>query len=206
MNKGLLLFLILLAVSCQPKVSEKGNPINKTPKDGNVLESSKRFEEWLRTSHEEDLRKIADTNRVVFRLNWSRAFHPEVILRVENFPIYTKITDSLYHVEQYAISKVYLDELNDYSSSALPFLYEQRNTKISLEEVESLKALANQLKIWEVKSDIKEILDGSVWELEIYMNGKYHQVSSNSVNPAIKRIGQEMMALAKLKLPKDEIY
>ncbi|WP_207436118.1 hypothetical protein [Sabulibacter ruber] len=207
MRKVILLYFILMTLSCKPKSREAVNPSTaKIPEKKEVLEDSARFEEWLRKNHEEDLKKLTDTNRVVFRLNWSRSFDPEIILRVQNFPIYTKITDSLYHVEQYAISKVYLDEINDYSSSALPYLYEQRNTKISLKDLERLKSLANQLKIWEENSDRKEVIDGSNWELEIYMNGKYHRVSSNTVNPAIKSIGQEMMRLAKLKISQEEIY
>ena len=109
-------------------------------------------------------------------------------------------------MEQYAISKVYLEGVNDNSSSERPYLFEQKNTKVTNEEMERLKSLAKELKIWEVESDREEIIDGSNWVLEIYMNGKYHQVSSNSVNPVIKRIGQEMMTLARLEIPKEEIY
>jgi hypothetical protein len=109
-------------------------------------------------------------------------------------------------MEQYAVSKVYLDDVNDYGSSKRPYLFEQRNHKVSAVELERLKSLADELNIWKEKSDRIEVIDGSMWELEIYMNGKYHLVTSNSVNPIIKRIGQEMMSLAKLNLPKEEIY
>ncbi|QHL88643.1 hypothetical protein GU926_14885 [Nibribacter ruber] len=206
MKKLLVMLSILLAIGCKNEPKEAvGPPIGQSPTSENG--TSKDVlppEEWLRKHYEENLREVSDTGRVVFRLNWRRAHHPGILLRVENFPIY--IEDTLFHVEQYAVSKVYLDDVNDYASSERPYLFEQRNYKISAEELERLKALANELNIWEEKSDREEIIDGSNWELEILMNGKYHLVTSNSVNPAIKRIGKEMMALARLNLPKEEIY
>lgn len=73
-------------------------------------------------------------------------------------------------------------------------------------DFEKLKDLANQLDIWKVKSDTIPQLDGSNWELEIYMHGRYQLVSSNSVNPAIKKIGLEMIKLSCLKLKEKEVY
>lgn len=199
------LIAILLMIGCKPKATETENStaVDLAEREEFFQDSVSR-EQWLSKNYEESIVQISDTNRVVFRLNWWRAFHPYVIIRIENFP--QQVQDSLY-VEQYAVSKVYRDELNDYSSLApRPYLFEQKNCKVSNAELEGLIALANKVNIWNVKSDKVIQTDGSNWELEIYMKGKYHLVSSNSVSPAIKEIGQEMIELSCLKLKKEEIY
>jgi len=162
--------------------------------------------DWLKKNYEENIEEISDTNRIIIRLNWYRSFHPFTIIRIENFPeILGDSTRQIIHADQFIISKVYRDDVNNYESSR-PFLFEQHNTKISDEELRRLMDVINKNDFWNQKSDLILQTDGSNWELEMYIKGKYHMVSSNKVNPLIKNIGLEMIKLSGLKLKQEEIY
>ena len=170
-------------------------------------------------NNEEDYEKLIDTARIVLRFSWWRAFHPYVVVRVENRP---EIRDSsgvrkLYE-EWFALYKGDISRLNHDCpvekdgkcfGKPLPFIHQQHVVLLKANEIPHIVKELDAMRFWQMKPSYNSRTphtDGSNWTLEVFYKGKYKVVTTDIPNKSIKRLCLEMLTMSGYKPKANGIY
>ncbi len=136
------------------------------------------------------------SNSESYRFLWLRTFHHPVAVRVDVKPdgtgiLTVKITTGAGGYRPGTIS-------------------ENRSQLLSKEQISTLLAMVGDVQFWKAPNPVNDQrgTDGSQWIIEGLKNGRYHVVDRWSPTSGVARQLGSLMAfdLAKLKIPKDEIY
>lgn len=175
---------------------------------------------YYRKFFEEDYRRIDDTARVALRFTWDRSFHEPVIIRLENRAT-IRLSDSTSRrevwQEWFATYKANIRKLNrDFVvqkgnrrlGKVPPFVFQQSVQVLPVNETPTIIAALDSIGFWQMKTSYPAPLhtDGSSWMLEVYRNGRYHEVSTDMQEHPIKEICLQLIRLSKYPATPDEIY
>ena len=224
---ALLVTICGLFVACVPQQkleSVNSNGVNPlawidTVRFNSNLTHVQRKQVYLVRNNEEDYEKLTDTARIALRFFWWRAFHPCVVVRVENRP---EIRDSsgvrkLYE-EWFAPYKEDISRLNhDYPvekgdrcfGKPFPFIHQQHVVLLGHNEVPHIIEELGASGFWQMKpvhSAGPPSTDGSSWTLEVFYKGKHKEITTNMPNEPIKKICLEMVKMSGFEPKPDEIY
>lgn len=175
---------------------------------------------FYKRNNEENYRDLHDTARVALRFFWWRAFHPFVIVRVENRP---EIWDSAgvrkVYEEWFATYKQGVSRLNhdcpvrqndQCSGKPLPFVHRQGVEILPVNQPPPLLAVLDSVDFWHLPADTatEAHTDGSSWTLQVYYKGRYRELSTNTTaaNHPLKRICRRMIKLSGYPVKPNEIY
>jgi hypothetical protein len=173
---------------------------------------------YLTRNNEEDYELLKDTNRVALRFFWWRAFHPYVVVRLENRPELHYSGGKLkVYEEWFALYKENVQRLNHDCPMQIddkcygkpyPFVHQQNINILKVNEVPQVVAKLADSGFWDMKSEYMSGLhtDGSSWTLEVYSKGKYKQVTTDLEQHPIKSICLEMLRLTGKKVEPKYIY
>lgn len=176
---------------------------------------------FYRRNFEEDYSKIEDTSRVALRFIWWRSFHGLTIVRLENRPTIAFIDGNIRKrkiwQEWFATYKTDIQSLNhDYtiwakdkrSGKIPPFVFQQHVEKLPVNKIPTAVQLLDSIKFWNMKpiDSAPAHTDGSYWTLQVYRNGKYHEVSTDKSDHALKSVCIQLLKLSKHPATPDEIY
>ena len=216
-----------LFVACAPEQKPevvKTNGVNPlawidTVRFNSNLTDAQQREVCLIRNNEEDYEKLTDTARIALRFFWWRAFHPYMVVRVENRP---EIRDSsgvrkLYE-EWFALYKEDISRLNHDCpvekdgkcfGKSLPFTHQQNVVLLNVNEIPNIVKELDAMRFWQMKPSYNSIAphtDGSNWTLEVFYKGKYKVVTTDIPNKSIKRLCLEMLKMSGYKPKTNEIY
>ena len=216
-------FFVACAPQQKPEVV-KTNGVNPsawidTVRFNSNLTDAQRKQVYLIRNNEEDYEKLTDTARVALRFFWWRAFHPYVVVRVENRP---EIRDSsgvrkLYE-EWFALYKEDILRLNHDCpiekdgkcfGKPLPFIHQQHVVLLKVNEMPHIVKELSALGFWQMKPAYNPgppSTDGSSWTLEVFYKGKYKEVTTDMPNEPIKKLCLEMLKMSGYKPKANEIY
>ena len=224
---ALLVTICGLFVACVPQqklesVNSNGvNPLawTDTVRFNSNLTDAQRKQVYLVRNNEEDYEKLNDTARIALRFFWWRAFHPYLVVRVENRPeVYDSSGVRKLYEEWFALSKENVARLNHDCSvrkgdkcfdKPFPFVHQQRVALLKINEMPSVVKQLDAIKFWQMNSEYNSPgihTDGSNWTLEVFYKGKYKVVSTDIPNESIKKICLEMLKASGYKTKSDEIY
>ena len=224
---ALLIFVCGAFVACAPQQKPeiiKTNGINllawiDTVRFNSNLTEAQSKQVYFVRNNEEDYEKLTDTARIALRFSWWRAFHPYMVVSIENRP---EIRDSsgvrkLYE-EWFALYKQDITRLNHDCpvekdgkcfGKPLPFIHQQNVILLKSNEVPQIIKELDAMGFWQMKptynSQVSHI-DGSDWTLEVFYKGKYKLVTTNIPNKSIKRLCLEMLKMSGYKPKANEIY
>lgn len=207
----------------QPSKIVKTNGVNPlawidTVRFNSNLTEAQRQQVYFVRNNEEDYEKLTDTARIALRFSWWRAFHPYVVVRVENRP---EIRDSsgvhkLYE-EWLALYKENITRLNHDCpvqkdgkcfGKPLPFLHQQNVVMLKANEVPHIVRQLDAMGFWQMKPAYESgpHTDGSSWTLEVFYKGRYKVVTTNIPNDSVKQLCLEMLRISNYKAKANEIY
>ena len=223
----LIIVFCCLSVACsqEPKAGKaKTNGVNPlawidTVRFNSNLTHVQRKQVYLVRNNEEDYEKLTDTARIALRFFWWRAFHPYVVVRVENRP---EIRDSsgvrkLYE-EWFALYKEDISRLNHDCpvekgdrcfGKPFPFIHQQHVVLLGHNAVPHIIEELGASGFWQMKpvhSAGPPSTDGSSWTLEVFYKGKHKEVTTDMPNEPIKKICLEMVKMSGFEPKPDEIY
>jgi hypothetical protein len=216
---------LLIACSNQPKTEvTKTNGVNPsawidTVRFNSKLTDVQRKQVYLVRNNEEDYKMLSDTARIALRFFWWRAFHPYLVVRVENRPeVYDSSGVRKLYEEWFALSKEDITRLNHDCpvekddkcfGKPFPFVHQQKVALLKVNETPSVVKQLKDIGFWQMKSEYNSPgihTDGSNWTLEVYYKGKYKSVSTDIPNESIKKVCLEMLKTSGYKIKPDEIY
>ena len=224
---SLLFVFCFLFVGCsqKPKAGKaKTDGVNSlawvdTVRFNSSLTDVQRKQVYSVRNNEEDYEKLTDTARIALRFFWWRAFHPHVVVRVENRP---EIRDSsgvrkLYE-EWFALYKVDISRLNHDCpvekngkcfGKPFPFIYQQHVVLLKPNAVPYIIKELSAIGFWHMKpvhNPRPPSTDGSSWTLEVFYKGKYKEVTTDMPNEPIKKLCLEMVKMSGYKPKPNEVY
>lgn len=226
-------FLVLLTIICflfagcshqQEKIIPKTNSVNPlawvdTVRFDSNLTKAQRKQVYLVRNNEEDYEKLKDTSRIALRFFWWRAFHPYLVVRVENRPeVYGSNGVNKLYEEWFALSKEDITRLNHDCpinkndkcfGKPFPFVHKQNVVLLKANEIPMVVKQLDDIKFWQMKSVYNSPgfhTDGSSWTLEVFYKGKYKIVTTDIPNESIKKICLKMLKSSGYKVKPDEIY
>jgi hypothetical protein len=227
LKSAFLITICGLSTACAPQEKSETikthgvNPLAwiDTVRFNSRLTAEQQKQVYLVRNYEEDYEKLQDTARIALRFFWWRAFHPYLVIRVENRPeVYDSSGVRKLYEEWFALSKEGVTRLNHDCpvrkedkcfGKPLPFVHQQ---KVVLLETNKMPGVINQLNetgFWQMKPEYNSPgmhTDGSNWTLEVFYKGKYKALSTNIPNESIKRICLEMLKASQYSIKPDEIY
>ena len=173
---------------------------------------------YLTRNNEESYELLKDTNRVALRFFWWRAFHPYVVVRIENR---LEISESggvrRRYEEWFAVYKENIMRLNHDCpvqvnnkcfGKPYPFVHQQRVALLKPNQTPEIIAKLEQSGFWNMKPvyEADAHTDGSSWTLEVYSKGRYKVVTTDLQQHPIKKVCLEMLKLTGKKVDLKEIY
>ena len=227
LHSALLIVFCYLFIACsqQPKAEKtKADSVNPlawidTVRFNSNLTKGQWQQVYLVRNNEEDYERLADTARIALRFSWWRAFHPYVVIRVENRPeVYDSSGVRKLHEEWFALSKENIMRLNHDCpirrgdkcfGKPFPFVHQQKLTLLKVNEMPSVVKRLEAIRFWQMKSEYNSPgvqTDGSNWTLEVSYKGRYKVVSTDIPNKLIKEICLEMLKASGYKPKANEIY
>ena len=187
-------------VACVPQQKLKSvnsNGVNSlawidTVRFNSNLTDAQRKQVYLVRNNEEDYEKLNDTARIALRFFWWRAFHPYLVVRIENRPeVYDSSGVRKLYEEWFALSKEDVARLNHDCpvrkgdkcfDKPFPFVHQQRVVLLKINEIPSVVKQLDAIKFWQMNSEYNSPgmhTDGSNWTLEVFYKGKYKAVSTD---------------------------
>lgn len=219
---------LLLLLACEQAPTTRGSlPVEAIGSDwtdtvrfNSELTPDQKAQLFYKRNYEEDYRTLHDTARVALRFFWWRAFHPFVIIRIENRP---QVWDSAgvrkVYEEWFATYKQDVARLNNDCpvrkndrcfGKPLPFVHRQGVEILPVNCQPALLAMLDSVDFWHLPADTtKEAhTDGSNWTLQVYYKGRYRELSTNTTaaRHPLKSICRRMIKLSGYLVKPDEIY
>ncbi|UOQ81144.1 hypothetical protein [Hymenobacter sp. 5414T-23] len=236
MNHIRLYFISLLFVSIGCEQNPVKAPVNSsaatidscsisfdidTVRFNNKLTNCQKRQVFLRRNFEEDYSKIEDTTRIALRFIWWRSFHGLAIIRLENRPTIAfsdsgNIKREVWQ-EWFATYKTDIQSLNkDFTfwvsgkpgGKIPPFVFQQHVERLPTNKTPTVIQLLDTVGFWDMKPvyPAPSHTDGSYWTLEVYRNGKYHEVSTDLKSHPVKSICLQLIKISKHPATPEEIY
>jgi len=224
---ALLIIICGVFIACAPQQKSevaKPNGVNPlawidTVRFNSNLTVAQGRQVYLVRNNEEDYEKLTDTARIALRFSWWRAFHPYIVVRVENRPeVYDSSGVRKLYEEWFALSKENIMRLNHDCpvrrgdkcfGKPFPFVHQQKVVLLKTNETPSVVKQLDAMGFWQMKSEYNSPgihTDGSNWTLEVFYKGKYKVVTTDIPNESIKQLCLEMLKMSGYKLKANEIY
>lgn len=169
----------------------------------NVLGAHRKIDEFLvrsysdalRVMHEPSLLALAkDPDVHVYRFTWLRSFHEPIAIRLR--------------IQGDGSGVLTVKKTSRAQAGESKRLSLDKERQLSKDDVASFLQRITESGFWELPSRDDRIgFDGARWILEGVQGARYHVVDRWSPeNGQVRKLGTHMIKLAKLGLPRDEIY